>query len=950
MGNHGSNDPRPADPMSADTMSAENVSRLAASQNTPRLDIEAPAFHPKFYRSDTTNAQAGSPSMNGDPDTSASSSANSSFPLSDSAVPSNFDISADLPAQLSHFFPLPPTKLDSAANNSPSASSVQRTTMTALNDSMGQPSLQETLDALWAPPKHVPVRISAPVSPAVKSDAPLIDFFEPIPAMPSFASSSTVTARLSDDTSFEIRAHGIPSGQQSADDSSCNISAQPSREPSGGVQMCREETLTQLVASHPELNLGLESASKTSTDAARLDPAPQSGSSSFVSVGDEPIQLPPVTYADATNIASRFPELATKVLNEPLATPVKANIMLKEAEQSFGPVDDNFDPPPDEQNTSMNVEPPPGMPGHSPDHPNWALAPDDSESDCYSPRPVRRERRDFGGRRQSGFVQDQNDFDQQWQSGGRDHDRHRSRSNRGDRSGRDASRRSSGHGRGHGGQDNHTALNGPSRRGSREPSNNDNDRSHDMPPHLRANESHDQSYRTPPRPSATRPHLYNTTALVENSAPAGDEWAPIHDPWTAPAKTRQSAAPQGSSNDQVDDWTPKHDPWVVLANNSATETRDASQSQHPPPSQSLRTEPEVIGQKIFDTSDPHHSGRVATPANEWVASHDPWAVGADESKNHQSQMLELNDKREPPSTARGENSPFRDRVTENETRNGRFVEEARFSANVLDVRVPSQSSVAALAASRAGEMYDGDGHENAQSGNRENDPAAEFDYFLHSNTVDWTSPGPAKPAQNSFSPSQSLAQRSRVNISAPAPRAADYFDYDQQPDDHFGSPAIAGVPEVIPESHSFVLGSMKTDSVAHPDDGVSGRDKPRWGLRDDGNRSGGRDGPSRHGGSGDSPTYARADHDNRSPHDGGHGHGRDSASPGYGSPAYGRGRQGDDHGSPHASRGQGSPSSSQGDSSYKNRGNGSLPHMYSGPPRRTSYATPNFSLPPLDEC
>ncbi|KAJ7498674.1 hypothetical protein FB451DRAFT_1548490 [Mycena latifolia] len=930
MGNNESNDPR------GSTMSAKNLSRLA-SENTTRLDVEAPSFHPKLFRSDTTAAQAGSPpsrrlshneqpSGKGDPDTSANSSANCSFPLSESGLPTNFDTSGDFaPAQLSHFFPLPPTKLDAtpAASNSPSNASLHKTSMTSLNESMGQASLQETLDALWAPPKHVPVRISAPVSPTVKTDEPLIDFSsEPMPTMSSFVTCSTPTALLSSgETSFEVKSSGgVPSAYQSGDSSAFDIGIKTGHgEPIGGVQMCREETLTQLVASHPELNLGLDSLPKND-DAAQLNSVRQSGSVGSVSVAeeDEPIQLPPFTYADAANIATKYPELAARVLNEPLATPVKANVMLEpdeEAEVSFTP-----------HEAPMKVDPTPAMPEHTPDCPNWALAPDDPEPEYYERRPPRR--REYDRRQSSDFAQNQNEFDDRWQYGG-------------DRSRRNDSPRYSGHGRDE--QDNYNnARNGPSRRGrSQEPSYSANDRNYDVPPHLRAHDSYDQSYRLPSRPSVPRIDSLNAGAPVEDSAPAVDDWNRPHDPWAPaaeqPTEAHQTPAGQGSNSEVVDEWAPKHDPWGAPAEQSTTEARNVAHSQAPPSQSSFR--PPIVpetDERDFHRSAPRSEGRVATPANEWVASHDPWAVG-DENKGHQSQMLEPNNKRE--SNVRGGGSPFRDRMNDNENQNNRSINEGHFSANVLDVRAPSQSNVAALAASHAGEMYDRRGPENTRSSNQEDELPVEFNYFMHSETVDWTSPGPTKPTQNSFSPSQNLGTppTRTINISAPAPRATDYFDYNQQPSDSFDRPAARedNFKAEVPDSNSFVLGSMKTDRYeSYADEGFKGRERStsQWGPSD------------------------------RERDDGGRGRGRDSASPGYGgSPAYGRGRRGDDYdnGSPYASRGK--PLPSQGEQYNNSRGgydnnsrggNGSMgpmPPKYSGPPRRTSYGAVNFVLPPLDE-
>lgn len=107
-------------------------------------------------------------------------------------------------------------------------------------------SLQETLDALWAPPKYVPVRISAPVSPIVRTDEPLIDFSEAMPTMPSLLTSSTAPSS-SGNTSFEVKSNGYQSGNSSV--LGIDLKAD-GREPLGGVRMVREETLTQVIDSY----------------------------------------------------------------------------------------------------------------------------------------------------------------------------------------------------------------------------------------------------------------------------------------------------------------------------------------------------------------------------------------------------------------------------------------------------------------------------------------------------------------------------------------------------------------------------------------------------------------------------------------------------------------------------------------------------------------------------
>ncbi|TFK43757.1 hypothetical protein BDQ12DRAFT_731741 [Crucibulum laeve] len=75
------------------------------------------------------------------------------------------------------------------------------------------------------------------------------------------------------------------------------------------------------------------------------------------------------TYADATNLAMRFPQLAFEVLNRPLLS--SYNVEKKE-------------PEPEVESTPMTLSPmvapappPVKVPAHTPGKPNWALAPED---------------------------------------------------------------------------------------------------------------------------------------------------------------------------------------------------------------------------------------------------------------------------------------------------------------------------------------------------------------------------------------------------------------------------------------------------------------------------------------------------------------------------------------------------------------------------------------------
>ncbi|ETW84158.1 hypothetical protein HETIRDRAFT_311831 [Heterobasidion irregulare TC 32-1] len=68
-----------------------------------------------------------------------------------------------------------------------------------------------------------------------------------------------------------------------------------------------------------------------------------------------PIKVLPKTYADATNLAAQFPELASNILSLPLASSVAPEVSQPSAQPHFSACD---------------------QPKHTADKPNWALAPD----------------------------------------------------------------------------------------------------------------------------------------------------------------------------------------------------------------------------------------------------------------------------------------------------------------------------------------------------------------------------------------------------------------------------------------------------------------------------------------------------------------------------------------------------------------------------------------------
>ncbi|KAK7054256.1 hypothetical protein R3P38DRAFT_3579130 [Favolaschia claudopus] len=642
MGNHGSNDRQ----LVPSELSAQNLSIHLNSDTSPKLNAKATPFHPKPARSDTNTAQVGSPSrslLEDEPYSSQNrnantshSSANSSFPIPESALPCTFDTSTDSNnrVQLSHFFPLPPSDtpgsrksfgsaaLSVGADNRSSSSRTPsvplfvpnsqpspnpRFSQSSFNQSSEQKSLQETLDALWAPPKHVPVRISAPNTPIIggsgrgyeASDELLIDFSDSdVPVLNSFPTITSI------DTSFELKntSGGFPSASQSAEGFSLL----------DGIEMkidheLHAESLTQMIVSHPELDFGpLESSSPKRPLAIDTRDLPESNTSLLA---DRSIQFTPITYADATNIATQYPELAGIVLTEPLTTPVQANITLDpepEEPEAEGPSlpSMEFELP---EIAAMDVkEPAPAAPAHTSEAPNWALVPASPED--YLPRPVSRraqqqrdgagsgqgggERRRSGRRGSTGFSpggyqQDQNEFDAQWGfsgnrsgsgGGGGGGDRRGSvggGGNRrssvggggGDRRGRGSRQ---GGGGGGGGYEEHDeyrhARNGPQRRGwSQEPSHGGERDAHDVPPHMRRGGGGDDSF-SRGGDSSYRSDGGGREPLLGG----GDEWSGTNrDAWGAPTPANVVAPPPArheAPGPVAEDWSgTNRDAWGTPA-------------------------------------------------------------------------------------------------------------------------------------------------------------------------------------------------------------------------------------------------------------------------------------------------------------------------------------------------------------------------------------------------
>ncbi|KAJ7068541.1 hypothetical protein C8F01DRAFT_1118485 [Mycena amicta] len=708
-----------------------------------RLNNDSPAFQPRLGRTDTTTAQVGTPKAQLDERSMSLSdkSANTSFPLSESALPTTFDTSDDIfTNQLSHFFPLPPTKATASTYNSP---------MTSLNDNKERVSLQESLDAIWAPPKHNPVRISAPPTPVISVKAelePLIDLSSDVdlPTMPSLtaaSSTATITA-LSFNTSFDTSFGPVASSPKRA---------------------LEKTTYREYEANKSTRSILMENGEAIPS---------------------------PVTYADATNIATKYPELASKVLKAPLDSPSGTPLHARRELQP-----EEFD----SSNVSVLAEKAVAaqaqavVPVHTPDRPNWALAPEQDPAERSYSREYRRQqpRRESEPRQQKPtYAEGQDGPDDKWTFGQRGSDAQSNNNNNDD--------------------DYRNARNGQTRRGWGQDEANDS-QTRDEPPHM--GHVHPSRARNLSgfSPSSSAP------ASEPVSAPSGgaENWSANHDGWATGPGSSGRRTPQATNDLSFNqgrvaspqyqgrvaspqhqggrpssaDWTPTHDPWVAQQSPQRRQEplppRDEFvQRNHSPARSEGRSQQRLQG----DDWTPNHDGRSAQSArdapngraspmqqrDEWTPSHDPWTDGRksttprnetrplppvgdhdswngnnnrDENQGRQSRMLEPEEKH--PEQRRKSPSPFRDRMNDNNAfgardRSGSVNDNSSFAGEVLEVRrAPAQSSIAALAAARA----------NDSQGNHR----TEFDYFGHSDTMAWTDSAPAAPATNMFSPTQRIA-------------------------------------------------------------------------------------------------------------------------------------------------------------------------------------------------
>ncbi|KAF7332294.1 hypothetical protein MKEN_00110600 [Mycena kentingensis (nom. inval.)] len=757
-----------------------------------RLNGDCPPFHPKFSRTDTTLAQAGSPNPQArDLSTSPpTQSPNSSF--FDSAVPSNFDLSDDNIGtdQLSHFFPLPPTKI-----NNLSPHTITESQLEALNTGMDRVSIQESIDAIWAPPKSSgPIRISAPPTPdtiltqRLELDSePLIDLtggenvgLPSMKSFPAFDSKSTVTA-LSVNTSFA-----------------------------------------------------------TSSPQQTFDETFQFESSFLI---DNAI-APPTTYADATNIASKYPALASKVLKEPLASPVRT---IRELDTSLDGNRSTESVPASPAIASPVVVPSPMISPHTPDRPNWALAPDEQlQERSYA----RRDNRERGRNRDNNHYAPPQEEDNKWAYAGDSNNNNDSSANWGTSNNDNSTSKSDWGNKASAEDDYRDARNGPTRRAW--DAGNDKAPSvpptRDQPPHMgfvHPSRARNLGAFAPPHgPPPVRNGEYNHNTSSNNNGfsnslnPNGNsdtppivDLTPSHDPWAAaPTPPSSCAAEQNITNrtqtspgrsrsHRRDEWSPNPNAGVGWMS-SAPETRVPT--------------PKAAEEPVPSSSGP------GSGADEWTASHDPWTTGsnADTSATANTSQDDF--------TSSSNNTSF----------------SSSFSASSGEPLRPSQSSIASLAARTA------DSSASASSANiSASNAALEFDYYSHTSSVDsWLLTPPAAPpqplpetnglatAQNILSPTQRIAS---PTLALPRDESMSFGSADNSHhntndnatkhntstntnDDKYNRPSNYNNSYGSSDNdRSFELGRMKADQNSSPEASRM-HASLRWGHADDGDsRSGG---------------------------------------------------------------------------------------------------------------
>ncbi|CAK5275465.1 unnamed protein product [Mycena citricolor] len=316
--------------------------------------------HPTLTRTDTNTAQRGSPARSfadeelefhamhqsklkaSTDDQNARSPcagpANTSIPISDTSLPPTFELSSDLPLdQMSHFFPHPPSPTVSRQSSPAPKGPLP---ISALEEPMKK---LEPGDVLWAPANPVIVRISAPPTPPPVTDATAT-------VTPGSVAASPISALTREDSLVDFTAEG----------------AIASSTPYASFDLTNDSIISDSLMDEESV---LVTKRNKRTEVGMIQDISNAyineGSSVVLDTSDGPIQVPPNTYADATNIATRYPDLAAVVLAEPLAgAPNKKHVEL---------------PP------IQNVE---ATSAHTADCPNWALAPDEPEA----PHPASHQR------------------------------------------------------------------------------------------------------------------------------------------------------------------------------------------------------------------------------------------------------------------------------------------------------------------------------------------------------------------------------------------------------------------------------------------------------------------------------------------------------------------------------------------------------------------------------
>ncbi|KZT70369.1 hypothetical protein DAEQUDRAFT_220237 [Daedalea quercina L-15889] len=140
------------------------------------------------------------------------------------------------------------------------------------------------------------------------------------------------------------------------------------------------------VSSRSSTGYSSETGKSSSLPITPLDAPSDDGQlrSTTVWVGEsaiEPIGVPlPTTYAEARNLANAFPEIAEEILKRPLGPSCPSSRATSPSRPAATPSPAPTSDADDADDERSQIHFPTRRREHSPDHPNWALAPDEPQS------------------------------------------------------------------------------------------------------------------------------------------------------------------------------------------------------------------------------------------------------------------------------------------------------------------------------------------------------------------------------------------------------------------------------------------------------------------------------------------------------------------------------------------------------------------------------------------